>query len=146
MPVLVQATDLQNIDPYLSSATILEPSGNIAAEVAAAIDRMAPTTDDLLGQWSWIDEDGIEFILTFRSDGTFIASSETGLGSLGVIHNFNGTWSISDARFSVTQTHWSIHGVAREHPLKWIDSVVARATGTEIRLKDGTRLKRVAGE
>ena len=151
LPVLVDPTDLQSVDPYLVSATILEPSGDIAAEVAAKIDQMAPTTDDLLGRWSWIDyDDGIEFIITFRSDGTFIALSDTGADRLGfLIHNFNGTWNITDAHLVVTQTHYSFHGFAREHPLKWIDSVVARALRTEkrfteIRLKDGTRLKRVA--
>ena len=127
------------------SVTILEQSSDIAAEVAAKIDQMAPTTDDFLGRWSWIDDDGIEFIITFRSDGTFIALSETGADRLVfLIHNLNGTWNITDARLSVTQTHYSFHGFAREHPLKWIDSVVARATGTEIRLKGGMRLKRVA--
>jgi hypothetical protein len=150
LPVVVTPTDLQSVDPYLVSVTYSEPSGDIAAEVAAAIDRMAPTTDDLLGQWSWKDEDGIEFILTFRSDGTFIASSEKGADRFNaLIRDFNGTWNITDAHLSVTQTHYSFHGFAREHLLKWIDSVVAKATRTEnrltaIRLKDGTRLKRVA--
>jgi len=148
LPVLVRPTNLQELDPYLGSVTILEPSGDIAADVAAEIDRMAPTTDDLLGRWSWIDDDGLEFIITFSSEGTYKASSETGADRLGfLIHDFNGTWKITDARLSVTQTHYSLHGFAREHPLKWIDSIVARvierATGTEIRLKGGTRLKRV---
>ena len=145
LPVLVRPTDLQNLDPYLGSATILKPSGDIAAEVAAKIDQMAPTRDDFLGRWSWIDDDGIEFIITFRSDGTFIASSETGADRLGfIIRSFNGTWNITGARLSVTQTHYSFHGFAREHPLTWIDSAVVRATGTEIRLKGGARLNRVA--
>lgn len=145
LPVLVGPTDLQNVDPYLVSVTILEPSGDIAAEVAAAIDRMAPTTDDFLGQWSWRD-DGIEFIITFRSDGTFIATSEPGVGLLGSISHFNGIWNIKHGQLSVTQTHWSIHGLAREHSVKWINSAAVRATGTEIRLKNGTRLKRVASQ
>ena len=117
LPVLVGPTNLHNVDPYLVSATILEPSGDIAAEVAAAIDRMAPTTDDLWGQWSWRD-DGIDFIITFRADGTFIASSEPGVGLLGSISHFNGIWNITSGQLSVTQTHWSIHGLAREHSLK----------------------------
>jgi hypothetical protein len=122
-----------------------------AAEVAAAIDRMAPTTDDFLGEWSWIFKD-VEFIITFRRDGTFVASSEKGADRFGLfVHNFNGIWSIKDAHLEVTQTHYSVLGVAREHPDKWIDSVVASATRaetllTEIRFQDGTRLRRVASE
>jgi TIR domain len=151
LPILVNPTDLQSVDPYLVSATILEPSVDIAAEVAAIIDKMAPTTDDLLGEWSWISDD-IEFIITFRSDGTFIATSEKGADRTGLlVHDFNGIWNIKDAHLEVTQTHYSILGLAREHPMKWIDSIVAHATKTEIRLteirlQDGTRLKRVASE
>lgn len=47
LPVLVDPTDFQNIDPYLLSVTIFEPPGDIAADVAACIDRMTSETDDL---------------------------------------------------------------------------------------------------
>jgi TIR domain-containing protein len=40
LPVMIQPTDYSLIDPYLTSATILEPSGDIAAEVAAAVESM----------------------------------------------------------------------------------------------------------
>jgi hypothetical protein len=151
LPVLVDPADLQNVDPYLTSATIFEPVENIAAEVAALIDRMAPTTDDLLGEWSWIDD--IEYIITFRSDGTFIASSEKSGDRFGLlIHDYNGIWNIKDKHLEVTQTHYSLFGgFSHENPNKWIDSVVASVTRTEtrlteIRLQDGKLLKRVASK
>jgi tetratricopeptide (TPR) repeat protein len=40
LPVLVQATDFSAIDRYLASVTILEPGGNVAAEVAADLERL----------------------------------------------------------------------------------------------------------
>jgi len=36
LPVLISATDRKLIDPYLAAATLLEPRGDVAAEVAAA--------------------------------------------------------------------------------------------------------------
>jgi tetratricopeptide (TPR) repeat protein len=40
LPVLVQPTDLRMIDRYLASVTVLEPTGNAAAEVAAALETL----------------------------------------------------------------------------------------------------------
>ena len=39
LPVVIRPTDYSAIDPYLASVTVLEPRGNVAAEVAAAVDR-----------------------------------------------------------------------------------------------------------
>jgi TIR domain len=41
MPVLVSATNESAIPPFLRSVTILEPAGNVAADVAAEVDRLA---------------------------------------------------------------------------------------------------------
>ncbi len=39
LPVMARETDYDTIDPYLTAVTVLEPSGNIAAEVAAEVYR-----------------------------------------------------------------------------------------------------------
>jgi hypothetical protein len=41
LPVLVKATPLASIPNFLKSVTILEPAGNIAAEVASAVDPLS---------------------------------------------------------------------------------------------------------
>jgi hypothetical protein len=38
LPVIIRPTEYSLIDPYLASVTVLEPSGNVAAEVAAAVE------------------------------------------------------------------------------------------------------------
>ena len=43
LPVMVKATLLKKVDPYLRAVTILYPLGNVAAEVSAAIDYLSPT-------------------------------------------------------------------------------------------------------
>lgn len=40
LPVMIHPTDYDRIDPYLAAVTLLEPRGNVAAEVAAAIVTM----------------------------------------------------------------------------------------------------------
>lgn len=40
LPVMIHPTEYELIDPYLAAVTILEPRGNVAAEVAAAISEM----------------------------------------------------------------------------------------------------------
>lgn len=40
LPVLVRATDWTAIPPYLKSVTVLEPEGNVAAEVLNAVETM----------------------------------------------------------------------------------------------------------
>jgi hypothetical protein len=40
LPVVIRPTDYNLIDPYLSSVTVLESRGNVAAEVAAAVESM----------------------------------------------------------------------------------------------------------
>jgi hypothetical protein len=42
LPVIVAPTSREKIDPYLAAVTYLEPRGNIAAEVAAEMDRLLP--------------------------------------------------------------------------------------------------------
>jgi hypothetical protein len=43
LPVLVTATPLDRIPEYLKAVTILEPRGEVASEIVAAVDRMAAT-------------------------------------------------------------------------------------------------------
>jgi hypothetical protein len=45
LPVSIAATKLEVIPPYLKSVTILEPAGNLAAEVASAVTK--------LSRWNW---------------------------------------------------------------------------------------------
>jgi hypothetical protein len=45
LPVSLAATSLEDVPPYLKSVTILEPEGNLAAEVASAVSR--------LSRWNW---------------------------------------------------------------------------------------------
>lgn len=40
LPVMVKKTDLSDVPNYLKSVTILEPMGNVAAEVTAAVDDL----------------------------------------------------------------------------------------------------------
>ena len=40
LPVIIRPTAYDLIDPYLASVTVLEPRGNVAAEVAAAVESM----------------------------------------------------------------------------------------------------------
>ncbi|MGH9945005.1 MAG: toll/interleukin-1 receptor domain-containing protein, partial [Pyrinomonadaceae bacterium] len=42
LPVMLAPTDYSLIDKYLTAVTILEPKGNVAAEVAAAVDKLSP--------------------------------------------------------------------------------------------------------
>ncbi|NOT85985.1 MAG: toll/interleukin-1 receptor domain-containing protein [Methylococcaceae bacterium] len=55
LPVIVQPTDIESIPAYLKAVTLLEPEGNIAAEVTEAVNnlvthppnaRIKPTKDD----------------------------------------------------------------------------------------------------
>jgi hypothetical protein len=41
LPVVLRPTDFKTIPAYLKSVTVLEPSGNAAAEVVAAVERLA---------------------------------------------------------------------------------------------------------
>ena len=41
LPVMIRPTEYGAIDPYLASVTILEPRGDVAAEVAAAVEGLA---------------------------------------------------------------------------------------------------------
>ena len=49
LPVLIRATPFDAIPPYLKSVTILEPTGNTAAEVVDAVARLAPRP----AAWKW---------------------------------------------------------------------------------------------
>lgn len=40
LPVMIEPTDISKIPTFLKGVTILEPQGNISAEVGAAVDRM----------------------------------------------------------------------------------------------------------
>jgi hypothetical protein len=42
LPVLVRTTPLNAVDRYLTSITLLEPTGNLAAEVATAVEDLQP--------------------------------------------------------------------------------------------------------
>lgn len=42
LPVMVRSTDLSVVPNYLKAVTILEPVGNVAAEVAAEVEKMKP--------------------------------------------------------------------------------------------------------
>lgn len=44
LPVMVKATLLKKVAPYLRAVTILYPLGNVAAEVSAAVYELCPTT------------------------------------------------------------------------------------------------------
>ena len=46
LPVMVQPTDYNTIPTYLKAITILEPEGNIAAEVSDAVNRLRPQKPD----------------------------------------------------------------------------------------------------
>ena len=46
LPVMISPTEYELIDPYLAAITILEPRGNVAAEVAAAVVGMSPHGGD----------------------------------------------------------------------------------------------------
>ena len=50
LPVMARPTDLDHVPPYLKAVTILEPDGNLPAEVAAAVDRMAWAMRRVLGR------------------------------------------------------------------------------------------------
>ena len=43
LPVMVAPTALETVPPYLRAVTLLEPKGNVAAEVADAVRRWKPT-------------------------------------------------------------------------------------------------------
>jgi hypothetical protein len=45
LPVMITSTDYDKINPYLAAVTILEPRGNVAAEVAAAMANMTADVD-----------------------------------------------------------------------------------------------------
>jgi hypothetical protein len=58
LPVIVQPTDFERIPAYLKAVTILEPEGNVAAEVTEAVNNLVthpsndptkPATDDKQG-------------------------------------------------------------------------------------------------
>lgn len=42
LPIMVRATPIEQIPPYLKAVTIMKPAGDIPAEVADEIDRIAP--------------------------------------------------------------------------------------------------------
>jgi hypothetical protein len=44
LPVIVAPTPLEQIPSYLRAITLLEPQGNLAAEVAAAVDSLWPAS------------------------------------------------------------------------------------------------------
>jgi hypothetical protein len=46
LPVMVQPTDYNTIPIYLKAVTILEPEGNIAAEVSDAVNKLFPRQPD----------------------------------------------------------------------------------------------------
>jgi len=53
LPVLVAATEMSTVPPYLKAVSILQPSGDIAASVAAEVERFArPWWYRTLRQWS----------------------------------------------------------------------------------------------
>ncbi len=61
LPVVLDSTVIDSADPYLTAVTMLEPAGNVAAEVADYVDRLgpvAPPCDVLLdvahqqGEWN----------------------------------------------------------------------------------------------
>ncbi len=63
LPVVLDSTAVDSADPYLTAVTMLEPAGNVAAEVADYIDRLGPVTPscDVLidaahrqGEWNGI--------------------------------------------------------------------------------------------
>jgi len=41
LPAMVKATDLGSVHPYLKTVTMLQPRGNLPAEVVAAVARLA---------------------------------------------------------------------------------------------------------
>ena len=51
LPVLVEPTDLTKVPPFLKGVTILEPQGNVAAEVSSAAERLRGTSQALTRAW-----------------------------------------------------------------------------------------------
>jgi hypothetical protein len=51
LPVLVRKTPLDTVPSYLKAVTILEPTGNIAAETSAAIDDMRQASRRVYAAW-----------------------------------------------------------------------------------------------
>ena len=58
LPVMIECVPLEHIDEYLKAVTILEPAGNIAAEVAAEVAakdelkaKLPPSVISIAGSW-----------------------------------------------------------------------------------------------
>ena len=69
LPVVIRPTEYGAIDPYLASVTLLEPRGDVAAEVAAAIERM-PKPPGLMA--SDAERRVVDSLLTFLEDRRLI--------------------------------------------------------------------------
>src|SRR5882762_1053678 len=72
LPVMIKPTALKLLDPYLAAVTILEPRGNAAAEVAAAVAALAVHLRDAAGSATEGERAIIGRLLTYLEDKRLI--------------------------------------------------------------------------
>ena len=128
VPVEVRGTPLDAIDPYVTSANIVYPVGNIAAETAAAIENryQGPSTEDRgVGARTW---------------PAYVGASVAAAGSLiGIVITWLGPWSLPlDGRAAIAAMAGVLAAVAltlvfddlADEPTgskRWIKAIVAGA-------------------
>lgn len=121
LPVLVQPTPIKDLPPYLRAVTLLEPQGDVAADVASAVRQLSSSGP----RTRWLVVAGLVLVLVGAGTVVFVSLRESAKEIAGLLaaggtqeeaHDYAGAWNTYD------QTMQHIDG----RPLtRWFDRKVA---------------------
>ena len=132
LPVLVRPMALGTVPPYVRSVTILTPRGDVSAEVAAAVARLArPWWTRLLRQWavplvavsilavgtaSWL---GYQHWLTSREVSTLIATGRLQHRS----GDYSAAWDTYARARSLAPSRRDVADGQEQLAMDWLDNI-----------------------
>lgn len=132
LPVVVHATDLATVPAYLKAVTLLEPEGNIPAEVAAAVERMKVPRRFRRGR-VWIAAAVVVALLAglggARSflERRRLARETAALLASGAMQrqsrNYDAAWATSEQARALEPGNPDVERNAEDVAMAWIDDI-----------------------
>jgi TIR domain len=140
LPVTVRSTPIAAIPPYLKGVTILEPQGNVAAEVAAAVARLGrpwwkrlirPLAIPLIGAAilaiayaSWL---GYQHWLTGREVSTLLEAGRLRHQS----GDYSAAWTTLERARAMAPARRDVEALQEQLAMDWLDRIrVTSGQGT----------------
>src|SRR5262245_1574001 len=151
LPVVVRPTPIATIPPYLKGVTLLEPRGNVAAEVAAAVARLGrllrqaaiPLVGAVVLAIAYASWSGYQHWLTGREASTLLETGRLQHQS----GDYSAAWSTMERARAMAPTRHDVLATQEQLAMDWLDRIrvtTGQGTFTAIVLKVQPVLARCA--